>query len=119
MDDKRSIRPDLAEIRTHLANERTFLAWLRTALVLLGVGLGPIALAEKGAVARTPAIALGSAVTLASVTIVLWTSYDYLQKVRAIARKDYVPTTWPVIVSAVGAVVIAGLVLAFIVVELI
>ncbi len=35
---------DKALVRTHLANERTFLAWLRSALVLVGVGLGAIAL---------------------------------------------------------------------------
>ena len=38
---------DKALVRTHLANERTFLAWLRSALVLVGVGLGAIALGRN------------------------------------------------------------------------
>src|SRR3990172_7713901 len=52
---------DDALIRTHLANERTFLAWLRSAVVLLGVGLGAVALGGTRDFAEAGALALGGA----------------------------------------------------------
>lgn len=58
-DDEQEETSDESLIRTHLANERTFLAWLRTAVVLLGVGLGAIALGAGSDASPVLAFILG------------------------------------------------------------
>ena len=117
---------DDALIRTHLANERTFLAWLRTAVVLLGVGLGAIALGgthgfeEAVALAlggtrdfeEAGALVLGGVSVLTALVMVLWAYVSFGATTTGIERRRYRPprafiATATALVAVTGVVVIA------------
>ena len=82
---------DDALIRTHLANERTFLAWLRTAVVLLGVGLGAIALGGSGRFEEAVALALGGVSLAAALVMVVWAYVSFGATTAGIERRRYRP----------------------------
>jgi len=103
---------DDALIRTHLANERTFLAWLRSAVVLLGVGLGAVALGGSGNFEEVVALLLGGVSAVAALTMVVWAYVSFAQTAAGIERRVYrTPrafiATATLLVAATGAVVIA------------
>jgi len=103
---------DDALIRTHLANERTFLAWLRTAVVLLGVGLGAIALGGSGRFEEVVALALGGVAVVAALVMVVWAYATYADTTTSIERRRYHPprafiATATALIALTGIVVIA------------
>ncbi|MBF8286491.1 MAG: hypothetical protein HW393_305 [Dehalococcoidia bacterium] len=103
---------DDALIRTHLANERTFLAWLRTAVVLLGVGLGAIALGGSGDFEETVALVLGGVSVVTALVMVLWAYASFGATTAGIERRRYRPprafiATATALVAVTGVVVIA------------
>src|SRR3989304_2970999 len=95
---------DDALIRTHLANERTFLAWLRTAVVLLGVGLGAIALGGSGDFEEAVALVLGGVSVVAALVMVLWAYVSFGSTTAGIERARHRP---PRAVIATAAALIA------------
>jgi putative membrane protein len=102
---------DDALIRTHLANERTFLAWLRTAVVLLGVGLGAIALGGSGDFEEVVALVLGGVSVLTALVMVLWAYVSFGATTAGIERRRYRPprafiTTATALIAVTGLVVI-------------
>ena len=103
---------DDALIRTHLANERTFLAWLRTAVVLLGVGLGAIALGGTHGFEEAVALALGGVSVVTALVMVLWAYVSFGATTAGIERRRYRPprafiATATALVAVTGVVVIA------------
>ena len=103
---------DDALIRTHLANERTFLAWLRTAVVLLGVGLGAIALGGARDFEETVALVLGGVSVVTALVMVLWAYASFGATTAGIERRRYRPprafiATATALVAVTGVVVIA------------
>jgi putative membrane protein len=103
---------DDALIRTHLANERTFLAWLRSAVVLLGVGLGAVALGGTGDFEEAVALLLGGVASAAALTMVVWAYVSFAQTTAGIERRVYrAPrafiATASLLVAVTGVVVIA------------
>lgn len=102
---------DDALIRTHLANERTFLAWLRSAVVLLGVGLGAVALGGTGDFEEVIALVLGAVSAAAALVMVGWAFFSFGGTTAAIERRRYRPprtfiATATALVAVTGAVVI-------------
>ena len=103
---------DDALIRTHLANERTFLAWLRSAVVLLGVGLGAVALGGSGGSEAVVALVLGGVSVAAALVMVLWAYVSFGATSAGIERRRYRPprafiATATALVAVTGVVVIA------------
>ena len=103
---------DDALIRTHLANERTFLAWLRSAVVLLGVGLGAVALGGSGRFEEVVALVLGGVSVVAALIMVLWAYFSFGATTAGIERRRYRPprafiATATALVAVTGVVVIA------------
>jgi len=80
MEDKLNERGVEATVRDHLANERTFLAYLRTALALVGFGF---VIARLDPHARL-SLAVGVAMVLGGVAVVLFGAYRYLGERRAL-----------------------------------
>jgi putative membrane protein len=102
---------DDALIRTHLANERTFLAWLRSAVVLLGVGLGAVALGGTGDFEEGIALVLGGVSAVAALVMVVWAFLSFGGTTEAIERRRYRPprvfiATATALVAVTGFVVI-------------
>ena len=103
---------DDALIRTHLANERTFLAWLRSAVVLLGVGLGAVALGGSGNFEEVVALALGGVAVVTALVMVLWAYVSFGSTTAGIERRRYRPprafiATATALIAVTGLVVIA------------
>jgi len=103
---------DDALIRTHLANERTFLAWLRSAVVLLGVGLGAVALGGSGRFEEVVALVLGGVAVAAALVMVVWAYVSFGVTTAGIERRHYRPprafiATATALVAVTGVVVIA------------
>ena len=103
---------DDALIRTHLANERTFLAWLRTAVVLLGVGLGAVALGGSGRFEEAVALVLGGVSVVAALVMVVWAYVSFGTTTAGIERRRYRPprafiATATALIAVTGLVVIA------------
>jgi putative membrane protein len=103
---------DDALIRTHLANERTFLAWLRSAVVLLGVGLGAVALGGTRDLEEVVALTLGGVSALAALVMVVWAYISFAQTTAGIERRVYrTPrafiATATLLVAVTGSVVVA------------
>jgi len=103
---------DDALIRTHLANERTFLAWLRSAVVLLGVGLGAVALGGSGDFEEVVALVLGGVSVVAALVMVVWAYASYAATTVGIERRRYRPprafiATATALIAVTGLVVIA------------
>src|SRR3972149_6118532 len=82
---------DDALIRTPLANERTFLAWLRSAVVLLGLGLGAIALGGTRDFEEAVALALGGVSVVAALVMVVWAYVSFGATTASIERRRYRP----------------------------
>jgi putative membrane protein len=103
---------DDALIRTHLANERTFLAWLRSAVVLLGVGLGAVALGGSGRFEEVVALILGGVAVVAALVMVVWAYVSFGTTTAGIERRRYQPprafiATATALIAVTGVVVIA------------
>lgn len=106
---------DDALIRTYLANERTFLAWLRTSVVLLGVGLGAVALGGTGDLKEGVALVLGGVAAAAAIVMVFWSFVMFNVTMAGIERREYRPARSLVTVAAamiIGTNVIVLLLLA-------
>lgn len=108
---------DEALIRTHLANERTFLAWLRSSVVLLGVGLGAIALGAGGGASELLAFALGGFTSFVAVLMIVWAYVSFEVTLRDIERRAYRPPRRLVFVATALLVAIGAIILALLVVE--
>lgn len=91
---------DEAVIRTHLANERTFLAWLRTAVVLLGVGLGAIALGTGEGAQKVLAFSLGGFTVFAGVLMIAWAYISFKVTLDDIGRRRYRPRRHLILVAS-------------------
>ena len=103
---------DDALIRTHLANERTFLAWLRSAVVLLGVGLGAVALGGSDGFEEVVALVLGGVSVVTALVMVLWAYVSFGATTAGIERRRYRPprafiATATALIAVTGLVVIA------------
>lgn len=91
---------DDALIRTYLANERTFLAWLRTSVVLLGVGLGAVALGGTGQIAEIVAFVLGGFSAVTAIIMVVWAYVSFGTTTAGIEQRFYRPARTFVAVAA-------------------
>jgi len=101
---------DEALIRTYLANERTFLAWLRSAVVLLGVGVGAIALGTSGDPAEAGlAFALGGFSVFTAMVMVVWAYVAFGTTTVSIGKRRYRPGRG-LVATASLLVLIAGVV---------
>src|SRR3990172_7644358 len=98
---------DDALIRTHLANERTFLAWLRSAVVLLGVGLGAVALGGTRDFEEAVALVLGGVSVVTALVMVLWAYVIFGAPTVGIERRRYRPPR-AVIATATALIVVTG-----------
>jgi putative membrane protein len=108
---------DEALIRTYLANERTFLAWLRTSVVLLGVGLGAIALGRVGELPGVVSLALGGLSTLTAVIMVIWAYISFGSTTAGIEQRRYRPARSFVGVAALLVIATGGVVLVLLAAE--
>ena len=102
---------DEALIRTYLANERTFLAWLRSAVVLLGVGVGAIALGTTSGASAALAFALGGFTVFSAMVMVVWAYVAFGTTTASIGKRRYRPgrglvATASLLVLIAGAVVL-------------
>lgn len=91
---------DDALIRTYLANERTFLAWLRTSVVLLGVGLGAVALGGTGELKEIVALVLGGVSAATAIVMVFWAFVTFSITTSGIEKREYRPARSLVTVAA-------------------
>jgi putative membrane protein len=108
---------DDALIRTYLANERTFLAWLRTAVVLLGVGVGAIALGSAGDLSKEPAFALGGFSVFAALVMVVWAYLSFGSTTLGIEERRYRPPRALVATASFMVIVAATVVLTLLAAE--
>lgn len=92
--------------RDHLANERTFLAWVRTALGLVGLG---VLLERLGADSdHTIAVAAGVGfITFGGLTLI-YAVGRYVRVARHLARGMFPVAMRGPVVVAVGALLVAG-----------
>ncbi|HET7829787.1 MAG TPA: DUF202 domain-containing protein [Candidatus Limnocylindrales bacterium] len=99
--------------RTHMANERTYLAWFRTGLTLVALGLAAAQFLDTSTDSR---IVLGLA-TIAILTggfIVLVGGQRYWSGRARIEEEAFRPASGSIVVTTVGAVTMALLAIAFI-----
>jgi putative membrane protein len=99
--------------RTHMANERTYLAWFRTGLTLVALGLAAAQFLDTSTDSR---IVLGLA-TIAILTggfIVLVGGQRYWSGRARIEEEAVRPASGSIVVTTVGAVTMALLAIAFI-----
>ena len=117
-DDEPGKISDQALIRTHLANERTFLAWLRSAVVLLGVGLGAIALGTGNTESAALAFALGGITVVTAIVMVLWAYTSFYNTIVDIEKRSYRPPRRLVTVASLLVIITGVVVLAVLLVEM-
>ena len=117
-DDEPGKISDQALIRTHLANERTFLAWLRSAVVLLGVGLGAIALGTGNTESAALAFALGGITVVTAIVMVLWAYTSFYNTIVDIEKQSYSPPRRLVTVASLLIIIAGVVVLAVLLVEM-
>ena len=109
---------DDALIRTHLANERTFLAWLRSAVVLLGVGLGAVALGGSGDFEEVIALIAGGISVATALIMVVWAYVSFAVTTAGIERHHRYRPPQAFIATATLLIVVAGaVVIALLAVE--
>ncbi len=109
---------DESLIRTHLANERTFLAWLRSGVVLLGVGVGTIALGASNEASRALAFTLGGASVVAAVLMVVWAYVSFSVTNAGIARRRYRPARAQAAFASLFVILAGTIVLALLLAEI-
>ncbi len=108
---------DEALIRTYLANERTFLAWLRSAVVLLGVGVGAIALGTTSGASEGLAFALGGFTVFTAMVMVVWAYVTFGATTAGIGRRRYRPARGLVATASLLVLVAGAVVLGLLAVE--
>lgn len=108
---------DDALIRTYLANERTFLAWLRTSVVLLGVGLGAVALGGTGDLKELVALVLGGFSAATAIVMVFWAFIMFNVTAAGIERREYRPARSLVTVAAILVIITNAIVLVLLAAE--
>jgi putative membrane protein len=111
--------PDVVEnkestARDHLANERTFLAWVRTALGLVGLGV----LLERLGAGSDQRIAMAAGVGFISFggLTLIYSVSRYLWVARNLARGKFPIAIRGPIVITVGALLVAGGALVYVLV---
>lgn len=109
---------DDALIRTYLANERTFLAWLRTSVVLLGVGLGAVALGGTGDLKEIVALVLGGVSAGTAIVMVFWAFVMFNITTAGIERREYRPARSLVTVAALMIIATNTIVLILLAAEI-
>ncbi len=110
---------DEALIRTYLANERTFLAWLRSAVVLLGVGVGAIALGTTSGASEALAFALGGFTVFTAMVMVVWAYVTFGATTAGIGRRRYRPARGLVATASLLVLVAGAVVLGLLAVEVV
>lgn len=110
---------DEALIRTYLANERTFLAWLRSSVVLLGVGVGAIALGTASGASEIVAFVLGGISVFAAVLMVVWAYISFGGTTVGIEKRRYRPARGLVAVASLLIIATGAVVLVLLAVEVI
>lgn len=108
---------DDALIRTYLANERTFLAWLRSAVVLLGVGVGAVALGTTQGASEALAFSLGGFSIFAAMVMVVWGYISFGSTTVGIERRRYRPARGLAITATLLILVASAVVLTILAVE--
>ena len=109
---------DDALIRTYLANERTFLAWLRTAVVLLGVGVGAVALGTTEGASEALAFTLGGFSIFSAMVLVVWAYITYGATNVGIEKRRYRPPRGLAGTASLLIVIAGAVVLTLLAVEL-
>lgn len=107
--DERAHTSDENLIRTYLASERTFLAWLRSAVVLLGVGVGAIALGSDSDRSKEVAFSLGGVSVFTALLMVVAAYVSFGNTTTGIREGRYRPARFSV-AAATLLVVVAGVV---------
>lgn len=98
-------------VQQHLANERTFLAWIRSAIAMIGLGYIAVKLhfvfprKEYDFFAKT----IGIISVVIGLTTILFATFDYFRKGKAINSQTFIPTTSSVWIYSVGSFVIGVL----------
>jgi putative membrane protein len=110
---------ELHHVSEHLANERTILAWVRTAIaiVTLGIALNRFSLflvefsrlvPGGGRSANLHAEALGIALVILGVVVMLGGLWHYLDVARAIDQGSYRASRIRIVIPAVIVVLLGG-----------
>lgn len=101
--------------RTHMANERTYLAWFRTGLTLLALGLAAAQFLSASTDDRV-VLALAGVAILTGAFIVVVGGVRYWTGRARIDEEAFRPASGSIVVTTVGAVAMALLAIAFILV---
>ena len=105
----------IPHVASHLANDRTSMAWVRTGLALIVLGLFADQILARHVVAGVPlvrglattTIAMGAVLTAAA-------AFRHRRNRHAIDRGDFRPAGLSIVAATIGAFVIGGLSLAFV-----
>ena len=108
---------DQALVRTQLASERTFLAWLRSAVVLVGVGLGAIALGSGDIATEVIAFSLGGVTLFTAIVLVVWAYISFHLTLVDLAKRRYRPARGLVAVATLLFIVNGVVLVTLLVVE--
>ncbi|MDR0138678.1 DUF202 domain-containing protein [Metabacillus idriensis] len=84
-------------IQQHLANERTYLAWIRTSIAIIGIGflmtnIHFTFLSKLSSLADTITMGTGIVSIISGIAIVLFSTYDYLKKMKQIDAQTFEPS---------------------------
>ena len=107
-----AVDPD-TRARTHMANERTFLAWFRTGLTLVALGLAAAQFLSTSHDDRV-VLGLGTVSILTGAFIVVVGGNRYWTGRARIEEETFRPASVSIIVTTIGAVAMAVLAIAFI-----
>ena len=109
---------DEPDPRFSLANERTALAWMRTALALVAAGIAIISISSLGTVPRWTAVV--GAVSCGGGALLAWRAVAGWARVeRALRLRNALPSPLALATLAGGVIVLAALMIAVGVVELV
>ncbi|MFY0761644.1 DUF202 domain-containing protein [Metabacillus dongyingensis] len=84
-------------IQQHLANERTYLAWIRTSIAIIGIGflmtnIHFTFLPKLSSLTDTVTMGTGIVSIISGIAIVLFSTYDYLKKMKQIDAQTFEPS---------------------------
>lgn len=101
-------------IQQHLANERTYLAWIRTSIAIIGIGflmtnIHFTFLSKLSALADMITTITGIVSIISGISIVVFSTYDYIKKTKQIDAQTFQPSKHIVIfLSIIILVLILG-----------